>query len=440
MGMKPQKRPPIRVILTVALTLTLVGVAIAATLPSTLGGSNPTGSHTTLLTGGPWTDDNPFFQRLGTNGRSCITCHEPAAGWTLTPSRVQSRFNSTNGLEPLFRTVDGANSPTADVSTVDARRIAYSMLLTKGLIRVGMGIPATAEFSLVEADDPYGYASASELSLFRRPLPATNLKFLSTVMWDGRMTFRGQTIHFDLKEQANGATLGHAQATQPLTDQQREDVVAFEKSLFTAQTFDRSSGGTSQAGAQGGPTFLSQQPFFIGINTPARDPNFDRRAFKLFDAWGSATGTLGPARQSVYRGQEIFNGRQFAAVGATCTNCHNTPNVGTNSVNSFFMTGLSDAARRTPDMPLYTFRCNAGSLAGRTFRSTDPGLALVTGRCSDFGKFKVPGLRALAARAPYFHNGLAATLEQVVDHYDRRFAIGLTAVDKADLVAFLRDL
>ena len=72
------------------------------------------------------------------------------------------------------------------MSTVEERRNAYSMLLRKANLRVGIGIPAGAEFKLVDVDDPYGHASATELSLFRRPLPSTNLKFLSSVMWDGR--------------------------------------------------------------------------------------------------------------------------------------------------------------------------------------------------------------------------------------------------------------
>jgi hypothetical protein len=45
-----------------------------------------------------------------------------------------------------------------------------------------------AAFELVGVRDPYGFASATELSLFRRPLPATDLRFLSTVMWDRRET------------------------------------------------------------------------------------------------------------------------------------------------------------------------------------------------------------------------------------------------------------
>jgi cytochrome c peroxidase len=65
---------------------------------------------------------------------------------------------------------------------------------------------------------------------------------------------------------------------------------------------------------------------------------------------------------------------------------------------------------------------------------------MTTGKWADIGKFKGPILRALAARAPYFHNGSSATLEEVVDFYDTRFNIGFTAREKADLIAFLRAL
>ncbi len=65
------------------------------------------------------------------------------------------------------------------------------MLLSKGLIRIGMAIPATAPSSSSSRSTiRTAYASASELSLFRRPLATTNLRFLSTVMWDGRETFK----------------------------------------------------------------------------------------------------------------------------------------------------------------------------------------------------------------------------------------------------------
>lgn len=112
---------------------------------------------------------NPFFQSLGSNGRACSSCHVPSENMTITPAGVQDRFTRTDGQDPLFRTNDGSNAPNLDVSTVKARRQAYRMLLTKAVIRIGIGIPANAEFRLVAVTDPYQYASAAELSLFRRP-------------------------------------------------------------------------------------------------------------------------------------------------------------------------------------------------------------------------------------------------------------------------------
>jgi cytochrome c peroxidase len=79
-------------------------------------------------------------------------------------------------------------------------------------------------------------------------------------------------------------------------------------------------------------------------------------------------------------------------------------------------------------------------LAGQIFQVTDLGRATITGQCADIGKLKGPILRGLAARAPYFHNGSAATLGDVVEFYDQRFSIGLTKQQKSDLVAFLKSL
>src|SRR5205823_8065859 len=171
-------------------------------------------------------------------------------------------------------------------------------------------IPSNAEFELTAVDDPYGYASASELSLFRRPLPTTNLEFLATVMWDGRETFAGQSIHFDLSDQSNGATLGHAAAANPLTQAQRDAIVAFETTLYTAQTKDVAAGKLDDAGAAGGPVNLSKQPFQIGIND-VLSPGFNPNSMTLFDAWSNLSGSpddaTAQARASVARGQMLCN-------------------------------------------------------------------------------------------------------------------------------------
>ncbi len=443
---------------------------------------NPSGEALTLSSTGRIDRKSPFFASLGVNGRSCESCHQADQGWTITPRGVRERFEATDGKDPIFRLVDGANSPKADVSTRAAREKAYSMLLKHGVIRVGKPIPANAEFELVAVDDPYGYASASELSLFRRPLPTTNLRFLSTVMWDGRETFKDPTstnctpgtttcfavLHFDLVDQSNSATMDHAQATTPLTTAQREAIVAFEMTLTTAQVRDDHAGKLTTYGGNGGPAFLQGQLNYFGINdTLAGDyrthANFTPDVMKLYQAWQSyipdarrpeAEGRdreVAVARRAVARGEALFNTKPISITGVkglnddlglpviagTCTTCHNAPNAGNHSVPLPLDIGLTDPSRRSPDQPLYTLR---NKTTGETVQTTDPGRALVTGRWIDIGRFKGPTLRALATRAPYFHNAFAKDLPAVVDFYNTRFNIGLTPQEQDDLVAFLKTL
>jgi cytochrome c peroxidase len=450
--------------------------------PQVLSSRNDSGVAVTVSTNGFIDRRNPFFRELGANGRSCATCHQPQEGWTITPKGLRNRFDETQGTDPVFRLVDGADSPHADVSTRHAREKAYGMLLSKGLIRVGLPIPAGAEFELVAVDDPYRYASAAELSLFRRPLASTNLRFLSTVMWDGRETLRDAastaclfgsttcfaTIAADLADQANAATLGHAQSTVPLTPAQRQAIVDFELGLYTAQQRDDSAGRLSVDGANGGPTFLASVLSYFGINdTLVGDyrshASFTATAMSLYGGWQSYLEDrlhadperrdrgVAVARRAIARGEALFNTKpivirdvkglnddlQLPAIQGTCTTCHNTPNAGSHSVPMPLDIGLTDASRRTPDMPLYTLR---NKRTGATVQTTDPGRAMLTGLWQDIGRFKGPTLRALATRAPYFHNGSAKDLKEVVRFYDDRFGIGFSEQEREDLVAFLKSL
>lgn len=444
-------------------------------LPNMFSSKNSHGKDATYSTAGFIDLNNPFFKSLGSNGRSCGSCHIPSQGWTITPQGVQKLFNDTKGLDPLFRLVDGANSPLADVSTVKKRRTAYSMLLEKGNIRVGIGIPDTAEFELVEADDPYGFASADQLSLFRRPMPTTNLKFLSAVMWDGRETtlmpgytdcISGTTtcfspVPFDLSTQSNHATLGHAEALRELTGAEREAIVAFESGLYTAQIQDNKAGDLTAEKADGGPKKLKKQEYHFGINDTlvgdyqTHQP-FNPNAMSLYDSWNKfnknkSSNSTKNARAAIARGQALFNTKPIQIAGVkginddlsvsvlpgTCTTCHNTPNSGNHSTPMPLDIGISDESRRTPDMPLYTLK---NKTTNEIIKTTDPGRALITGKWKDIGRFKGPILRSVASRPPYFHDGSAADLPAVVEFYNNRFSIGLTEGEKADLVAFLAAL
>jgi hypothetical protein len=430
---------------------------------------DPSGAVASFQPGGAtFTFNSAFFQNLGANGRTCFSCHQPQSGWSVSAAGVAARFAQSGGTDPIFRLVDGATCPSDDVSTPAAKRHAYSLLIDKGLIRIGLPMPdpSILQFEVTSVVDPYGCNSSSvtgltnptnpTFSIYRRPLPSTNLKFLTAFMWDGREP--------SLQSQAKDATLGHAQATVPPTDAQIADIVAFESGLFTAQEIDARAGSLHGEGTMGGPVALSLQNFFTGINDPlGNNPTgaaFDPNIFDLYKPWLGTRGDDASRRLSVARGEEVFNTTPITITGVAglndvlnassiagfCGTCHDTPNVGNHSVRAPLDIGIADAGLKAPPgldisgLPVFTLTCTRGPLAGKVYTVTDPGRALISGQCADIGKLKGPILRGLAARAPYFHNGSAATLRDVVDFYDQRFSIGFTERQKIDLVNFLNAL
>src|SRR5215475_10169225 len=200
--------------------------------------ADPSGAVSTASIHGAIDTHNPFFQSLGTNGRACSTCHLASDGMSLSNTTARATFVSTGGQDPLFADVDGANCP--GVARDDAA--AHSLLIAHGLIRVALPVLDGADYMVQTVYDPYGCADYIDpstnkrtLSQYRRPLPSTNLRFLSAVMFDGRETFapltnRG-TFHAnlvtDLTHQALDATLGHAQAAVAPTSQQLSAIVDF---------------------------------------------------------------------------------------------------------------------------------------------------------------------------------------------------------------------
>jgi cytochrome c peroxidase len=431
--------------------------------------------------GATQTATNAFFQNLGSNGRTCFTCHQPQDGWSLSAKDAQARFNSDPN-DPLFRRVDGATCPSADVSTHAAQRAAYSLLTNKGLIRIGLPMQSTMEFQILDVHDPYGCdnnpitgltgSKSGILSFYRRPPPSTNLGFLSTIMWDGREP--------DLFQQSVDATLSHAQANPPGPGpNQQQQIVTFEgcttanspptcaktpkgAGIFTAQIHDNNAGDLTADHANGGPVTLATKvtSFFIGINDPlGSNPNgasFNSMIFDIYNPWADLNGQ----QRAIARGQQVFNSVAINITGVgglndllnrpsisgSCGTCHDTPDVGNHSVKAPLNIGIANAGPNSPPaldisgLPVFTLWCTSGPLAGKTFQVTDVGRAMISGKCADIGKVKGPVLRGLAARAPYFHNGSAATLSDVVEFYNQRFGIGLTSQQKSDLVAFLNAL
>jgi cytochrome c peroxidase len=436
-----------------------------------------------------------FFADLGTNGRTCATCHVQADAWSFTPTHARS----LGRRDPLFTPNDGSDCPPATPSQGPDKALS-SQVLRYGLIRVQLPIPSGAGFVLASATNPKSCAippaspgAGGQLFLFRRPLPTTNLVFDSAVMWDARETLQPITtlagfqsllpFLFDLADQANSATTGHAQGASIVGTRTQQEIVAFEQNLYTAQLVllqprQRLFAVLDADGAHGGPEYLrdTQAPAFaIGVNDPLK-PGFTNASFDLFAAWEPTSPSydrLQPSEQAIGRGEAIFNDTTFVIhdvpglnsipgdplynpndplagqdVVGGCGVCHNSPNVGNHSTALPINIGITQAQPTNNDgtpngmldlanLPVYTLR---NLETGATVQVTDPGKAMLSGLWTDIGKTKGPILRGLAARAPYFHNGSAPDLKTVVDFYDARFDIGFTPQQASDLVAFLNAL
>ncbi len=140
-----------------------------------------------------------------------------------------------------------------------------------------------------------------------------------------------------------------------------------------------------------------------------------------FDFWSNSKGELSVQEE---RGRELFIGSK-----AKCFDCH-------------FQIDFTDDSFK-----------NIGLYNGKELN--DAGRYRITGDSSDIGKFKTPGLRNVAVTAPYMHNGMFETLDQVLAYYNTpgHFVDGainidstlkgplkLTPAEKKDIIAFLKTL
>jgi cytochrome c peroxidase len=355
------------------------------------------------------------------------------------------------------------------------------------LTLVGVDDPSLPDLGKVDVPgvgkvgDPAAYLkyTGGKLWVHRRPLPTANLAFVTATSWDGRTTpspnpllasVRGGLVKIARDTIAERESPPEGRYTPAEINDLAEKMTDLELVLFAAPTVDAKAGPLDAFGARGGPVKMARQPYFFGINdvlgdNPAEAP-FSAVVFTLFDAWRTAPGDdRTAAREAVLRGQAVFNEKplQIAGVGGlndgiitlsdgvatqkalapltgTCGTCHDAPNVGNHSTRLPINIGVSDRApirlgrEHVAGLPLFTLRNNA---TGEIVQTTDPGRAIRTGKWGHVGEFKGPILRGIAARPPYFHNGMARSLTEVVDFYDARFKAHLTDRERADLVAFL---
>ena len=432
------------------------------------------------------TAGHAFFTPLGTNGRACVNCHQPAYGMSVSAASLKERWLATDGKDPVFAAFDGSNCPDLPQD----KPSSHSLLLNRGLIRIPLAWPpqnadGTAkpvEFSIEVVRDPagcntsreYGLKSAHPtVSVYRRPRPAANLKYVMSggqniVLKTGMLADRdpetgkpaAMNLMADAREpslmtQAMSAIMGHEQSREAPSRKQLDKIVEFESQVYLAQVEQIFGGPLIEPGGPAGlgPAALrDRRPGILGDND--YDP-----AFGLFDSWKGRD----YYRSSIARGAGIFMSRQFWLRDAThinsiglgnplkrtCATCHNAQMTGQDLSAGWVDVGTTNYPTWTEspmwtesgDLPVFKITCARDAdphpYLGRVIYTTDPGRALISGRCVDVGSIVMQQLRGLAARAPYFANGSAKTLREVVDFYDRRFDMKLSDTEKDDLVNFL---
>ena len=262
------------------------------------------------------TDGHPFFTSLGTNGRACVTCHQPSNAMSVSAEAVRGRWKETEGKDPIFAAVDGSNCPNLPQSAPES----HSLLLGYGLFRIAIPLPAKAEFHIEVVRDPtgcntspvYGLSSPNRaVNVYRRPRIAANMKYVIGEL-DG-LNFMADAREPSLTSQATNAALIHEQAAAPPTTEQLLRIVEFETQIFTAQSSDKRGGLLNESD---GPAVLGPQNLATG-KAASLGSNQAPPTFEVWKKTGDQ-GDLGLQREfraSVSRGSEVFFSRQFKVRG-----------------------------------------------------------------------------------------------------------------------------
>ena len=452
------------------------------------------------------TRGHPFFEPLGTNGRACVSCHQPANAMSLSVDAIREQWRVSDGKDPIFAAIDGSNCPHLP----QGEEASHSLLLNRGLFRIGLpwppkrpdGTEIQPEFSIEVVRDPtgcnthpsYGLTSASPtVSVYRRPRMVANMRYvLSTnfgvtpfIVKTGEVTDRdpetGKFVNMNimadartttLRSQAIDAALTHLEVTDMPDVETLQKIVEFEEQVYVAQSLSFGAGSlTEKDGPSGlGPiNMMHGKAGFLGNNTTFYIIPMDGKWENIPRQGSAGDDSQADFRESVARGQKVFMFRTFwisdsmhintvnlgNPIKRTCATCHGQHMTGMDSVNGWMDIGstnlpwameppISPWAEGKPEMPLFKLTCdkalNPHPFLGRVIYTQDPGRALISGKCDDIGTIVMQQFRGLSARSPYFSNGSAQSLRQVVDFYDRRYNIKYTEQEKTDLVNFLSTL
>jgi cytochrome c peroxidase len=323
-----------------------------------------------------------FFRPFpGGNGRACATCHDPRDGFSLSPARVEARWqrlqrarrDDPDATDPLFRPLD------ADDGAND-----FTLLRTRALFKVRVPLPARVRLT----DDP----AATHVTVSRAASPLNLLKHTAPYQLDRSAA--------TLEAQALAAVNQHMEPARPPSAAFLESVAEFQRHIF------------SSAGVRDLSAAIDR-----GAPLPSLDPPLDpleRKGKEKFDHFcGRCHGGPAQVRNLENRIFPPFDGSTNpVSINVIVSN---PPPV-----------GFPASPIQGPGFDLPTQRFSVDLPNGSTvvLTSSDPGTVLTDARAVEmvggnqvFNRFDIPQLHGINRTAPYFHDHRAKTLEEVVRHY-----------------------
>jgi cytochrome c peroxidase len=350
------------------------------------------------------------------NGRSCADCHMPSEAFQLSPAAVKVRFDALlaqrvydkNADDPLFRPVDADDFRINGDDASD-----YSNLVENGLVRVTMPLPAN-----VKLLDPVTKQPLAQdfVDLWRAVQPVLDVAITGP---DGvlpihppgtpRLPIMGQDPNGPnrqggyqsdarfgtLQEQARGALIAHAKVSVEPPQRILDDLAAFQKTLFSSPRVEI----LADAIVAGATEFPDPDPVLDDLELRGKAV-FNRACAQCHGGSlhpSTTTGDVSLVRPILQRYHNIFTAFPRPATD--------------------FPAGPARLERNAQ-----TYRVTLANGTNTIVTTSDPGRLLLTGQIADLGMMDVPNLRGIIKTAPYFHNNSAATLEEMLDHYDRFFA------------------
>ena len=355
------------------------------------------------------------LNQLGGNGRSCADCHMPSEGFQLSPAAARARFDALqakrefnkNADDPLFRPVDADDFRINGDNAID-----FSNLVENGLIRITMPLPLNVKLIDPATGQP---TDETSVDLWRAVMPVLNVAITGPdgvlPIWPPgapRLPIMGQDPNGPnrqggyqhdarfgtLQEQARGALFAHAQVSVEPPQRMLDDLAAFQQTLYSSPGVE-----------------LLADAILSGSSTlPDPDPELN---------------------ELEQQGKVVFN--------RACAQCHGSmlhpsgstpeaaivhPIVRYHNIQTACPRPATDGYSPCPPRLVRNARTYRITLANGTFQfvtTSDPGRLLLTGQTADLGVMDITQLRGISRTAPYFQNNSAATLEEVLDHYDAFF-------------------